>query len=66
MNFTPYSPTVTWYMCAKYAAFNIFGTKGVNVWVCGQVVVTQPSRQEKTYTVYVSMNTGYVAFQRKK
>jgi hypothetical protein len=35
----------------------------------GQVlnsVLTQPSRQEKTLTVYVSMNTGYVAFQRKK
>ena len=26
----------------------------------------QPSRQEKTLTVHVSMNTGYVAFQRKK
>ena len=29
-------------------------------------VAAQPSRQEKTLTVYVSMNTGYVAFQRKK
>ena len=28
-------------------------------------VATLTSRQEKTLTVYVSMNTGYVAFQRK-
>ena len=40
MNITPYSPTVTWYMCAEFAAFTTFGAKGVNVFVFGQVVVT--------------------------
>ena len=38
MNLTPYSPAVTW--CAKFAAYPTFGTKGVNVWVFGQVAVT--------------------------
>ena len=40
MNFTPYRPTVTLYMCAEFAAFTISGTKSVGVWVCGQVGVT--------------------------
>ena len=44
MNFTPYSPTVTWYMCAKFAAFTIFGTQGVNVGVwssCGHCTISK-------------------------
>ena len=40
MNLTPYSPTVIWQVCAEFAAFPAFGSKGVNVWVCGHVVVT--------------------------
>ena len=40
MNLTPCSPTVTWYMCAEFAAFTTFGANGVNVWVFGQLVVT--------------------------
>ena len=38
LNVSPYSPTVTWYMCAKFEAFPTYRTKGVNVWVFGQVV----------------------------
>jgi hypothetical protein len=39
----------------------------VNKNICATACITsQPSRQEKTLTMYVSMNTGYVAFQRKK
>ena len=40
MTLTQYSPIVTWYICAKFAVFPTFSTKGVNVWVFGQVVVT--------------------------
>ena len=36
-NLTPYSPTVTWYMCAKFAAFPTFHTKGAEL-MCGCLV----------------------------
>ena len=39
MNLIPYSPTVTSYNRAKFAAFPTFGTKGVNVWVFGVVAI---------------------------
>ena len=39
-NLSPYSPTVTCYVCAKFEAFPTFRTRGVNVCVFGQVVVT--------------------------
>ena len=41
MNLTPYSPTVTWYMWAGFAAFTPFGTKGVNVWVFGPCTISK-------------------------
>ena len=53
MNLTLYSPTVTWYMCAEFAAFTTFGTKGVNVLVFGQVVVT--ALDPKSLTVWVAV-----------
>ena len=37
MNWSPYSPTVTWCMCAKFAAFTISGTRQPLAF--GQVVV---------------------------
>ena len=58
MNLTPYSPTVTWYMCAKFAAFPTFGTKGVNVWVFGQVVVT--TLYPKGLTIWVAMRKLFI------
>ena len=40
LNLSPYSPTVILYMCAKFETFPTYRTKGVNVWVFGQVMVT--------------------------
>ena len=34
MNLTPYSPTVTWQMCAEFDAFTISGTKMVKATIC--------------------------------
>ena len=39
MNFTPYSPTVTWYIGEEFSLLTNSGTKSVGVWVNGQVVV---------------------------
>ena len=36
----PYSPKVTWYICAEFAAFTFSGSKSVGLWVFGQAVVT--------------------------
>ena len=38
MNFTPYSPSVTWDVCDEFAAFTTFGTEAVYLLVFGQVV----------------------------
>ena len=53
MDLTPYSPRVTWYMCAKFAAFPTFGTKGGNIWVFGQVLVT--ALYPNSLTIWVAM-----------
>ena len=37
MNFTPYSPTVPWCMCAAFAAFLIEGTRAFHVGVLVEV-----------------------------
>ena len=58
MNLTPHSHTVTWYMCAKFAAFPPFGTKGVNVWVFGQVVVT--ALYPNGLTIWVEMRELFI------
>ena len=38
INRSPYSPTVTWYICAELTAFISSGTKSVGVRLFGQVV----------------------------
>ena len=51
IHFTPYSPTFTLHMCAKFAALTIFDTKSVAAWVFDQVVAIALSLNELTLWV---------------
>ena len=51
INFTQYSPTVTWYMCDEFAAFTTFGTKAIYVLVFGRVVAIALSLNDLTIWV---------------